>query len=170
MLDAALIILLKAVLALALATFAFAWLAVLVLGVVFGLRVYARVQSPDPLAGSRTSARFAARLMYLQILSPCRSGCVRHCGSRLRRSWLWQFPQYRSRLRGPAHSDGPTVPRKHLTRRCSEPRARLRLTFAVFAIHASAAWDVAPGSRSLILCLVRPLCVPCSLPRLCFFG
>ena len=45
---------------------------------------------------------------------------------------------------------------KGLTRRCSEPRASLRLTFCVFAIDASAAWHVASGSRSLILCLVRP--------------
>jgi hypothetical protein len=42
-----------------------------------------------------------------------------------------------------------------LTRRCSEPRASLRLMFGVFAIHALAAWRVAAGSRSLILCLVR---------------
>ncbi len=42
-----------------------------------------------------------------------------------------------------------------LTRRCSEPRARLRLTLCVFAIDGSGAWIVAPVSRSLILCLVR---------------
>ena len=48
---------------------------------------------------------------------------------------------------------GEATPR--LTRRCSEPRASLRLTFSVFAIQTSAAWFVFPGSRSLILCLVR---------------
>jgi len=45
---------------------------------------------------------------------------------------------------------------KHLTTRCSEPRARLRLTFSVLAIHRLAAWSALPGSRSLILHLVRP--------------
>jgi hypothetical protein len=36
-----------------------------------------------------------------------------------------------------------------------EPRAKLRSTFGVFAIGAFAAWHASPGSRSLILCLVR---------------
>ena len=31
------------------------------------------------------------------------------------------------------------------------------MTFCVFAIHTLAAWEVATGSRSLILCLVRPM-------------
>ena len=33
----------------------------------------------------------------------------------------------------------------------------MRLTLCVFAIHPLAAWHVAVGSRSLILCLVRPM-------------
>src|SRR3712207_8876753 len=37
---------------------------------------------------------------------------------------------------------------RHLTRRCSEPRASLRLTVWVFAIHALAAGHVAVGSPS----------------------
>ena len=44
-----------------------------------------------------------------------------------------------------------------LTRRCSEPRAGLRLTFCAFAIRALASWHLASGSRSLILCLVRSM-------------
>src|SRR5207248_166700 len=40
---------------------------------------------------------------------------------------------------------------------CSEPRAALRSTFPAFAIHTLAAWRAPQGSRSLILCLVRPL-------------
>jgi len=44
---------------------------------------------------------------------------------------------------------------KHLTRRCSELRARLRSSFWVFPFHPVAARHVFPGSRSLILCLVR---------------
>ena len=43
-----------------------------------------------------------------------------------------------------------------LTRRCSEPRAALRFTFCAFAIHPLAASHALRGSRSLILCLVRP--------------
>jgi hypothetical protein len=41
--------------------------------------------------------------------------------------------------------------------RCSEPRPALRPTFCVFAICPSAAWHALQGSRSLILCLVRPM-------------
>ena len=54
-----------------------------------------------------------------------------------------------------AYGDDIVVPRQELTRRCSEPRASLRLTFCAFAIDASAAWRALPGSRSLILGLVR---------------
>ena len=41
--------------------------------------------------------------------------------------------------------------------RCSEPRARLRPTFRVFAAHPLCAWQVPAGSRSLILYLARPM-------------
>ena len=49
----------------------------------------------------------------------------------------------------------PACDANHLTGRCSEPRASLRPTLRGRAIHALAARDVAAGSRSLILCLVR---------------
>ena len=44
----------------------------------------------------------------------------------------------------------------HLTRRCSEPRDSATCVLCVFAIHPQRAARVAPVSRSLILCLVRP--------------
>jgi hypothetical protein len=44
---------------------------------------------------------------------------------------------------------------QRLTSRCSEPRAGLRSTFCVFAIHFLVAWRVAPRLRSVILCPVR---------------
>jgi len=50
---------------------------------------------------------------------------------------------------------GRTWHARDLTRRCSEPRASLRLTFWMSAIDTLAAWHVTQGSRSLILCLVR---------------
>ena len=57
-----------------------------------------------------------------------------------------------------SRSEAPRLHSRHqrLTKRCSEPRASLRSTFRVFAIHALVASHAFSGSRSLIFCLVRP--------------
>jgi hypothetical protein len=51
----------------------------------------------------------------------------------------------------------PAARTNRLTRQCSEPRAGLRVRLCLFAIHTLAASHALAGSRSLILCLVRPM-------------
>ena len=55
-----------------------------------------------------------------------------------------------------------------LTRRCSEPRASLRLTLWGLAIHLIPASPVTVGSRSLNLCLVRPHETTASIERILY--
>lgn len=98
----------------------------------------------DHRASRRVSSQERKQFVFAQRVESAQLPTALETAFERIRSWIAQAGH--TRTPGWCH---------HLIGRRSEPRASVRLTLCMVAIHTSAAWPALPGSRLLILCLVR---------------